>query len=95
VKARFVHVGFNVHGPAVPVAELKKVFSTALDWLRYDPHCWILYTTTDLDIWRDRIRNVPGIKPSDGFFLCEININVRSGYLGKFAWDWLRKDRTK
>jgi uncharacterized protein YecE (DUF72 family) len=50
-----------------------------------------LYTRVELDTWRDRIRAVPELKES--FLLVEINVNERSGYLTKSAWDWLQKDR--
>ena len=93
MKARFVHVGFSVSGK-LPVASLDKLFAKALDWIRYDTHCWILYTTTDLDTWRDRIRALPGIKSSDGFLLLEVDVSQRSGYLPKLVWEWLQKDRT-
>jgi hypothetical protein len=94
VNARFVHVGFTMSGTAqVPVDALEKLFATALDWIRYDPHCWILYTSTELDTWRDRIRALPEIKPADGFLLLEVDANARSGYMEKFAWEWLQKVR--
>ena len=94
MNARFVHVGFNVGG-AVPVTALEKVFDKASDWIRYNSHCWILYTRTDLDTWRDRIRKLPQIKDTDSFLLCEINVNVRSGYMEEKVWEWLAKDRIK
>jgi hypothetical protein len=92
VKARFVHVGFGTSGE-IPIARLEKLFSTSVDWFRYGSHCWILYTRTELDTWRDRIRAVPGLK--DSFLLVEINVDERSGYLPKSAWDWLQKDRSE
>jgi hypothetical protein len=92
--SRFVHVGFSVSGN-VPVSALEKLFGSALDWLRYDPHCWILYTTTDLDTWRDRIRALPEIKDTDSFLLFEIDVSVRSGYAQEYVWNWLHKDRSK
>jgi len=93
VTARFIHVAFSISGP-VPIDALKKVFDTALDWIRYDDRCWILYTNTEIDTWRDRIRKTPGIKVTDGFFLCEFE-GKYSGYMDKWVWDWLQKDRSK
>jgi len=94
VNARFVHVGFGVSGE-VPIDALEKLFATALDWIRYDAHCWILYTTTELDTWRDRIRALPEIKTSDSFLLLEVEVNARSGYMQEYVWDWLQKSRLK
>jgi hypothetical protein len=65
-----------------------------IDWLRYDERCWILYTTTEINVWRDRIRKVPGVNTSDSFFLCEF-AGKYSGYMHEWVWDWLNKDRPK
>ncbi len=93
MKARFVHIGFNFEGETPPINALEKVFNSALDWLRYDEHCWILYTTTELDIWRDRIRQTEGITTSMGFLLVEFDRSNQSGYMYKWVWDWLNKPR--
>ena len=94
VPARFVHVGLNFSaGGAPPADELEKIFNTAQDWVRYDMHCWLLYTTTELDVWRDRIRKSPAIKEKDSFFLCEFELGKHSGYQTKMVWDWLHKPR--
>jgi hypothetical protein len=87
---KLIHVGFNFTG-IPPVGALEKVFAGAIDWLRYDYRCWILYTTTDLDTWRDRIRKVPGLGAKDSFFLCEIA--DYSGYMNTWVWQWLRNKR--
>jgi len=95
MEARFIHVGFGISGP-LPEEALKKVFNSALDWMKYDDHAWILYTNTDIDTWRDRIRATPGIKEADSFFLCVFHVTPKSysGYMQQFAWDWLIKDRS-
>ncbi len=89
-QARFVHIGFGFTGEP-PVAALEKLFSGAIDWMRYDQRCWILYTTTELDTWRDRIRNTPGVLSSDSFFLCEFTPTSYSGYLYDWVWKWIKK----
>jgi hypothetical protein len=89
---RFIHVGFNFTGVA-PIAELEKVFGSSIDWLRYENHCWLLYSTTELSIWRDRIHNCPGILPADSFFLSEFSESSYTGYMHKWVWDWLSKSR--
>jgi hypothetical protein len=86
--ARFVHVGFRFNGPE-PIEQLEKTFGSALNWLRYDTHCWIIHTTTDLDTWRDRIRNTPGVLEEDMFFLAEFT--AHSGYMDQTSWDWIKK----
>jgi hypothetical protein len=92
VSGKFLHVCFSFTGPA-PTEELQKVFDKAVDWVRYDHHGWILYTTTGVTVWRDRIRNTPGLRQTDSFFICDFD--NYSGYMHDFVWDWLHKDRSK
>jgi hypothetical protein len=92
-RLRFVHVAFGFSAGEPSVADLEKVFNTALDWIRYDIHGWILYTSTELDIWRDRIHNSPLIKPQDTFFLCEFEKGKYSGYQTQTVWEFLNKPR--
>ena len=92
---RFVHVGFHPTGP-VPVKKIEGVFSSATDWLRYDPHCWIMYTSTALSVWRDRLHKVPEIMAGE-FFLCEFdahNASAFDGYMDQSTWDWINKRLT-
>jgi hypothetical protein len=91
---RFVHVGFNCGDTPPPIDELEKTFAHAKDWLRYSHVSWILYTSLELDDWRDRIRNTNGIKTTDSFFLVEFQRDGYSGYMHESAWKWLNKDRS-
>jgi hypothetical protein len=91
-RARFVHIGFGFTGQP-PVDELKKVFDKALDWMRYSDSNWILYTTTDINVWRDRIRQLNGISTSDSVFLCEFELGSKTGYMHDWVWTWLSKPR--
>ena len=90
-NARFLHVGIGSVNP--PNTALEKTFSTAMDWIRYSTHSWILYTNVELDVWRDRIRNTEGIQASDSFFLSEFSEGEYSGYQQEAVWKWLGKPR--
>lgn len=89
VPARFVHIYFEEE-PEIEAA--KVVFNTALDWIKYGSHSWILYSNVELDTWRDRIKTklVPG---DHTFFINEFEKGRDSGYLTKSVWDWLNKTR--
>jgi hypothetical protein len=93
VPYRFVHVGFSFSGQAPTEAELEALFNTALDWVRYDMHCWILYSNTELETWRDKIRNSSAIKGQDSFLLCEFEKSKYTGYQHKIVWDFFNKVR--
>jgi hypothetical protein len=86
---KFLHVSFVWNG--VPkVQELEPVFNQALDWLRYGSS-WILWTNTDAESWYARI--APHITVNDRVFVCELNTNNKQGWMDKFAWEWLNKNR--
>ena len=94
--ARFVHVGLHYNGP-VPIQKLEETFNKARDWFRYDTHCWVLYTSVDLNTWRERLRTIDELKSGGFFFLCEFAPKSGSGYagfMGQDFWDWLQKDRS-
>ncbi len=93
VRARFVHVGIYF-GKEAPLVELETLFSTALDWIRYDTHCWILYTNSELNVWRDHLRRI--LPTGNQFLLCEFEPILGekcSGWMKQSVWDWLQKDR--
>jgi hypothetical protein len=87
----FVHVGFNFASGQPPTAKLAELFNSAREWARYDENCWILYTNTKLNVWRDRIRQCEGISPSDSFFLCIFSPGDSTGYQKEVIWDWFKK----
>jgi hypothetical protein len=88
---RFVHIGFNFEGGDPPVLEMEKTFNKAGDWIRYDAHCWILYTALDLNVWRDRIRKIPGMEEAS-FMLVEFDKSA--GWMEKWIWEWI-EERSK
>ena len=69
------------------------MFDKAADWIRYDAQGWVLYTSIDLDVWRDRVRKVPGVNEDTSFFLVVFNRDETSGYMTQSFWDWLSKHR--
>jgi hypothetical protein len=92
VTPRFIHIGFNFTGEP-PLKALAETFNRALDWMRYSQNCWIIYSNTELETWRDRIRQTPGVLPGDSFFLSEFNSQAYTGYQYDWVWQWLHKAR--
>ncbi len=89
-EARLIHVGFNFSGPP-KVKELEPVFNYATDWLRYAPNCWILWTTSPLDVWYARLK--PCLGPGDEVIIYRIDPKERHGWAQKWIWEWLDKKR--
>ena len=89
--AKYLHIGFNFESRPIPEAKLEKLFNTALDWTRYAPNCWILWTTSEPEEWYKYIK--ANIHENDKFFICELNVSNRQGWLPRSIWTWLQKDR--
>jgi hypothetical protein len=87
----FLHISFNFHGQP-KVDELLPAFNKALDWVRYAPNCWIVWTTVDTERWYNRLK--PLIGADDQMLIIGIDKDVRNGWLPKWVWEWLDKDRS-
>jgi hypothetical protein len=90
VSGFFLHIGINWRSKQ-KVQELEKTFDLALDWLRYAPNCWIVYTTSTPQKWYDRLK--PFMTESDTFLISKVDLTSRQGWLPKSCWDWIKKDR--
>jgi hypothetical protein len=93
-RGRFLHVGF-IWGGVPKTQELVPVFDNALDWIRYAPNCWILWTTSEPGAWLTRIR--PHLTEKDSVTILELNLAIISenytGWASKTLWDWIDKYR--
>jgi hypothetical protein len=88
---QFLHIGIKFAG-ATKVSELIPVFDKALDWVRYAPNCWMVWTTSSHEVWYARLK--PHLSDSDHLFIA--TLDLRQGYYGwlpQVIWDWLSKDR--
>jgi hypothetical protein len=92
MTAQFLHVGFAFEdGRSAPTKEIQSVLNKARDWVRYAPNNYILYTTSDVEVWYNRLKKV--IHEDDSVFIVEINIENRQGWIPGKVWDWIKKDR--
>ncbi len=94
VRGRFLHFGFTWSSPP-KTTSLEPIFDSALDWIRYSPNCWILWTTTDVNAWNMRLK--PHLKAQDMVIIAEINFaeagKTFTGMQEKWVWEWVQKKR--
>jgi hypothetical protein len=91
MNARFLHIAFDWSGEP-KISDIKPAFDHAIDWVRYAPNCWIVWTTSDPERWFERLK--PYLDEKDSLFICAIDINIRQGWLSQTIWDWIKKKRT-
>jgi len=86
---RHLHIGFNWGDGDPRISTLTPIFNKAIDWIRYAPNCWIVWTSSSPETWYGRLKPLLGEK--DSLFIVEINVAERQGWLSRSIWDWLKK----
>jgi hypothetical protein len=93
-EARYLIFAFTWSGPS-KIDEIKPLFDKALDWFRYAPNGWILWTNTDVNEWFKRIQ--PYLGPNDHLLIVEADFSeagkTYTGWQQKWVWDWVQKHR--
>jgi hypothetical protein len=65
--------------------------AASVDWMRYSLSTWIVYTPRDAQQLFEKLR--PLVSLSDSILVTRIVPGDRAGYLPKWAWDWLDRNR--
>jgi hypothetical protein len=92
----FLHLAVRFEsGSRAPDREaIESVLDRAKDWYRYAPNCWVIYTSQDATTWTERLgKGISGMKTRTSFFICELNLEDRDGWVDKEFWNWLDKTR--
>ena len=84
---QFLLITFKFADGNSKVATLKPVFNKAIDWFRYAPNCWIVWTSSSAEKWYERLR--PHIKDADSMFIVRLDMSERQGWLSKSIWEWM------
>jgi hypothetical protein len=93
MSKQFLHVAFKFSDGDPKFTTLKPVFDKAVDWYRYAPNCWIVWTSSSAERWYERLR--PYIKDDDSMFIVKIDPSERQGWLSTSIWEWLNKHEAK
>jgi hypothetical protein len=94
--AHFLHLGINPSWDgdgAFEKALIEEKLNKAKDWLRYAPHCWLIYTAKNPTHWANVLRGERALNGKMTFFICEVNLQDKSGWLYESAWKWINKQR--
>jgi hypothetical protein len=90
-EGKFFSVTFKFVTPRPAEEILEAAFNSGLDWFKYAPNCWIIWTTSDAEKWYERLR--PIIQEKDSLFIVAIRVEERQGWMSAKFWEWLRKER--
>jgi len=89
---KFIHVYIKTT-KEVTKSQLEVKLSLAVDWYRYDDNIYIIYTTSSIDKWQQRLLEL--VKTDGRLFICELQIENRNGWMNKAFWEWLKKHQKK
>ena len=84
---RFINVVFEFKDEP-DYESIQATLDKAVDWVRYAPNCWLVWTSTSPQKWYARLK--PHINDGDHLFICELNIDMRSGWMPKSFWDFIK-----
>jgi hypothetical protein len=88
---QFLHIAFKFADDDPKIAKLKPIFNKAIDWFRYAPNCWIVWTSNSAEKWYERLR--PHITDEDNMFIVRMDMSERQGWLSKSIWEWMDQHR--
>ncbi|MDP2861864.1 MAG: hypothetical protein Q8N95_03635 [Desulfobacterales bacterium] len=90
--ANFYHV-FIQPKKGVTNEQVEKKMNLSKDWFRCTYSVWILYSTSRIDKWQERLR--PLIEPGGSLFICRLDISKRKGWMKREFWDWIKSNEKK
>lgn len=73
--------------------ELKQIFDTAPDWLRYSSNSWFLLTRRSSKVWASLLKTRIG--PSDQIVITEVAPDEYVGYASQIVWEWLERAKQR
>ena len=89
-KGKFYHV-YLMPKADTSYEQIEKKMNLALDWFKYDKNHWVIYSSATMDKLSARFK--PLVEPTGRFFVCELNVSNRNGWMDKGFWAWLNKKR--
>ncbi len=88
--SKFLHIYINPK-KGITRETVEQKIGLAVDWYRYDENLYVVYTTSDVNKWQERLVNL--VQDGGRMFICELNISNRNGWLNRDFWTWLKKER--
>jgi len=85
---RFIQITFDFKRQP-DMAELNETLNKANDWITIAPNCWLLWTSSEADKWYSRVKK--HLSDGDRVFICEVNIEDRSGWMPRKFWEFIRE----
>jgi hypothetical protein len=90
--ASFYHV-FIQPRKGVTYDEVEAKMNPSFDWFRCTQSVWVLYSTSQIDKWQERLR--PLVEPDGSLFVCRLDMTSRNGWMSRRFWEWVKKNENR
>ncbi|WP_024334637.1 hypothetical protein [Desulfotignum balticum] len=90
--ANFYHV-FILPKKGITYEQVETKMNLSVDWFRCTDSVWVLYSTSRIDKWQERLR--PLVESGGSLFICRLDISKRKGWMKKEFWDWIKEKEKK
>jgi len=73
-------------------AEVESKLDLALDWFRYHPNCYLVYSDKDANEWHRLLR--PVVTETGRLFIVRADVDDRAGWMDNTLWNWIARAKT-
>lgn len=91
VGKKYYHISLNIErSPLKKYLNINVFMEQSLNYIKYMPNCYIMYTDLNIDEIYRNIKSV--LEEDEHVFICEINLANRQGWLPKSVWKWIKEN---
>ena len=72
----------------VTTAEIEQKLDLGLEWIRYAPGSYVVYTSKTPKDWQARLK--PFVDPGGHLFILSIDPDEFTGWMPKSIWTWMK-----
>lgn len=85
---QYLHISIDFNGE-VDADALKAKFNLALDWIHYQPNCWIVRTSSSAEKWFNRL--APLLDEDASLLIIKVDLSEKAARLPDWVSNWIKQ----
>lgn len=73
----------------ITYAQIKNEMDKALDWFQISQNNWIIYSSSNIERWMQRLTNY--VRKDGSLFITKLDLSGNNGWMTIEFWEWLNK----
>ncbi len=73
--------------------QIKKEMDKALDWFQISKNNWIVYSSSDIEKWMQRLSKY--VQKDGSLFISKLDLSDNNGWMSVDFWEWLNNNINK